>query len=206
MVQVPRAHWRLQLTKMSTIVVVKKDGIAAIGADTQTSFGSTKETAEYVVNPSKLLRIGDSVVSTVGDASWGNVLTSYFSTLAEAPRLDSVQGIFETAREMHRAFKEAYFLNSDPDRRDEFEPSNLECLIANPAGIFGLYGMRSVQEYRKFYAFGSGLEYALGAMHAVYDAAPSAEAVARAGVEAGAAFDEGTGLPLEVITIPLTAG
>ncbi|HTE17182.1 MAG TPA: hypothetical protein VK689_02240 [Armatimonadota bacterium] len=188
---------------MSTIVVVKKDGVVAIAADTLTTYGGTKESAEYIVNSSKLLRVGETVLSTVGHASWRTVLSSYLSAQAEPPALDSVEAIFEWVRGMHGVLKEDYFLKLNGDEDDDFERTHLCSLIANPSGIFGIYTMRSVQEYRKFYAFGSGMEYALGAMHAVYDTAASAEAVARAGVEAGAAFDDGSGLPLEVITIPL---
>src|SRR5262249_21386298 len=102
--------------------------------------------------------------------------------------------------------KEDYFLNPSEDSADEFESSRFDCLIANRSGIFGLYALRSVQEYTRFYAFGSGYAYALGAMHAVYDKANSAEEVVRAGLEASAEFDGPTGLPIEVRSIPLSCG
>jgi ATP-dependent protease HslVU (ClpYQ) peptidase subunit len=76
-------------------------------------------------------------------------------------------------------------------------------LIAHPAGIFGVYALREVYEYRRFWAIGSGAEYALGAMYALYDEADSAAAVARAGVAAGAEFDTGSGLPMSHRTFAL---
>jgi ATP-dependent protease HslVU (ClpYQ) peptidase subunit len=74
----------------------------------------------------------------------------------------------------------------------------MDVLIANPHGIFGVAAHRTVQEFSKFYAYGSGSPYALGAMYAAYRA-PSldAEAVARLGVAAAAEFHDETGLPVQ---------
>jgi ATP-dependent HslUV protease, peptidase subunit HslV len=61
-----------------------------------------------------------------------------------------------------------------------------------------------VQEYSRFYASGSGTEYALGAMFAIYDDEDkTAEDIAKIGVEAGAEFDDGTSLPMNCYTIKL---
>jgi ATP-dependent protease HslVU (ClpYQ) peptidase subunit len=63
--------------------------------------------------------------------------------------------------------------------------------------------MREVFEYTRFWAVGSGREFALGAMHAQYPRLRSAEAIARAGIEAGAAFDRNSGLPMTLYTVAL---
>ena len=187
---------------MSTVVVAKKDGQIAIGADTLTCLGHTLESAEYVVNSSKILKVGRSYIAHVGDASWQLVLTSLFKKMGKTPALDSPQNIFETALRLHRSLKKGYFLNTDEDEDDAFESSQFHCLIANPVGIFGLYALRSSHEYTKFYAMGCGSPFALGAMHAAY-ARGTAEEIARAGVEAAAEFDDSTGLPVEVFTMKL---
>jgi len=44
---------------MSTIVVVEKEGFATIAADSLTTWGSAKESAEYILNHQKILRIGE---------------------------------------------------------------------------------------------------------------------------------------------------
>jgi ATP-dependent protease HslVU (ClpYQ) peptidase subunit len=188
---------------MSTIVVARKGAQAAIGADTMCTLGATKESADYIANHSKMLRVGESYLATVGLASWPLVLASYFARRDEPPRLDSVGAIFEAARELHAALRHDYFLQPAGDSGDEFESTQLDCLIANRRGIFGLYPLRAVQEYTRFYAFGSGYRIALGAMHAAYEAAGSAELVARAGLEAAAEFDDGTGHPIEVRVLEL---
>ncbi|EDY86665.1 20S proteasome, A/B subunit [gamma proteobacterium HTCC5015] len=56
--------------------------------------------------------------------------------------------------------------------------------------------MRDVTEFERFWAVGSGAEFALGAMHALYERLDDAEAIARAGVEAGAEFNTASGLPV----------
>ena len=47
----------------------------------------------------------------------------------------------------------------------------MNALVANAHGLFGVYSLRDVFEYERFWASGSGGEYALGAMHALYDTA-----------------------------------
>jgi ATP-dependent protease HslVU (ClpYQ) peptidase subunit len=61
--------------------------------------------------------------------------------------------------------------------------------------------MREVFEYSQFWAAGSGREFALGAMLSLYPKLRTAEAIARAGIEAGATFDRNTALPMTVHTI-----
>jgi len=47
--------------------------------------------------------------------------------------------------------------------------SQIDALIANAYGIFGMFEFREVHEFEKFWAIGSGKAYALGAMYAVYE-------------------------------------
>lgn len=190
---------------MSTVVVVRKNGVAAIGADTLTMLGSTKESKKYIRNHSKMLRAGRSTLAYVGHASWGLVLESYFEHIKPVPSLDSPKAIFEFARDMHKSLKDDYFLNPSSDEDDSFETSQVDFLIANKAGIFGFYEFRSVQEYTQFYAFGSGYKFALGAMRVAYQSSSSAKTIAQAGLEAACEFDDSTGLPLEIKTIKLGA-
>lgn len=92
-------------------------------------------------------------------------------------------------------------MNPNEDEGDEFESSRFDCLIANKYGIFGLYCLRSVQDYSKFYSFGNGYKFALGAMRTVYDMDFTSEQIARIGLETAADFDDSTDLPLEIYTL-----
>ena len=104
---------------------------------------------------------------------------------------------------MHRVLKEEYGLNPKEESDDPFESSQTEMLVCSPTGIFGVYPLRSVQEYKQFYAFGSGAEYALGAMQAVYRYLDNPEDIAIAGIESAATFDEGSGLPYTLHSLDL---
>ncbi|MDP6839246.1 MAG: MFS transporter, partial [Planctomycetota bacterium] len=84
-----------------------------------------------------------------------------------------------------------------------FDSLQMECLLANPSGIYGIYPLRSIQAYRRYYAFGSGAAYALGAMHARYESAADAQQIARVGLEAAAALDDSTAAPFTLRTMQL---
>ena len=100
--------------------------------------------------------------------------------------------------------KDDYFLVTGGDKDDTIESSRFDVLMANPHGIFGVGAHRTVQEYVKFYAIGSGTDLALGAMYASYDDPKlSAAQIAQRAVEAAAEFDDSTALPAIVQTVKL---
>ena len=188
---------------MTTVVVTKKNGIACIAADTLATYGDMRETAELVANSDKLVRIGDAWVAPTGPASAQLVLRHFIASYEELPVLEDIDGIFDFLTHLQRALRDEYFVQGKEDSHDDFESMRMELLIASPGGLFGAYPQRSVQEFTKFYAFGSGAEFALGAMSAAYDSAGSAEELARIGVETAARFDVSSGLPLTLRCIPL---
>ena len=190
---------------MTTIAVARKNGQVAIAADTLTKWGATKETSSYILNHQKILQVGDSYVAVTGPASGKLVLNHYFSTLGESPRLRSVEEIFETWRILHDALKSDYYLNPHEDKDDSFESTQMDVLIANSCGIFGVARHRSVQEFSHFYSFGRGNEYATGAMYAAYqDMNKSAQDIVELGIRAAAEFDDSTGLPVTSFSITFT--
>jgi len=182
---------------MTTIAVVRKGGYAAIAADTLTKWGTGKESAAYVANNTKIVRVGDTFIAGSGTSTFKLILRDYFAQRGVPARFDSAINLFKTWQAFHAALKERYFLVAVGDKDDTIESSKFDVLIANPHGIFGVGAHRTVQEYRKFYAIGTGTDLALGAMYGVYDNPRlSAEQVARLAVEAAAEFDDATGLPV----------
>ena len=182
---------------MTTIAVVRKSGYAAIAADTLTKWGSGKESAAYVANNTKIVRVGDTYIAGSGTSTFKLILRDYFAQRGVPARFDSAIELFKTWQAFHTALKERYFLVAVGDKDDTIESSKFDVLLANARGIFGVGAHRTVQEYRKFYAIGTGTDLALGAMYAAYDRPGlSAEQVARLAVEAAAEFDDGTGLPV----------
>ncbi|MGO9444483.1 MAG: hypothetical protein ACLPXB_06845 [Thiobacillaceae bacterium] len=190
---------------MTTLVVVKKGGVAAIAADTLTKWGSIKESADYVINNGKILQVGDNLIAVTGYTTFISILNDYFGQPEVAKDFTGVMGIFRTWQQLHATLKERYFLQSGEDKDDDIESSQMDVLIANPFGIFGVAEHRSVQEFSRYYAYGGGSEMALGAMYALYPLELTAEQIARRAIEAAAEFDDRTGLPVHVKTVNLRA-
>ncbi len=193
---------------MSTVVVAKKAGKVCIAADSLTSFGDLKLNSVYDAAHDKILQHDDNYFGIVGSAAHQLVMESIFSSKKVAEKkididFSSRLAIFETFRNLHPLLKEKYFLNPKDEDDDPYESTQIDALIANPFGIFGVHSLREVTEYKKFWAIGSGAEYALGAMFAVYDNAASVEEVAQAGVAAGAEFNNASSMPLSSYVIDL---
>jgi ATP-dependent protease HslVU (ClpYQ) peptidase subunit len=183
---------------MSTIVVVRKGDAAAIAADTLTKWGATRESAAYIANPSKLLAVGESVIAIAGSTTARHMLAAHLAGLRKPPVLDSVGAIFAFWIGLHAAFRDNYYLNTTTESDDTVESSRFDALIAGPYGIFGVSPHRTVQEFTRFYAYGSGCEYALGALYALYgDPTLDVAALAVRAIEAAAEFHDATGLPAE---------
>jgi len=187
---------------MTTIVAVRKNGMAAIAADTLTTFGNTRLPSHLDASHDKILHIGSSHVGVCGSAAHHLVLANL---LAKSPgvQLNSKAEIFETFRKLHPILKEECFLNPKEDEEDPYESSQITALIANTNGIFGIYSMREVFEYTQYWAIGSGHEFALGALHHAYSNHDTAADIARAGVEAGIALDKNSAAPITLYTVAL---
>jgi ATP-dependent protease HslVU (ClpYQ) peptidase subunit len=187
---------------MTTLVVVRKHNEVAIAADSLTTFGDTRLSAQFDRIYDKIVHYRDTYIGLCGSAAHQLV---FESLLAQHKDLDfgSKQAIFETFRKLHPILKDQHFLNPKEEEDDPYESTQITALIANGSGIFGVYSMREVFEYTQFWAVGSGREFALGAMQALYRRLRTATAIAKAGVEAGATFDKNSGLPMTMYTLPL---
>ncbi|MHB1566520.1 MAG: MFS transporter [Acidiferrobacter sp.] len=192
---------------MTTIVVVRKGPIAVIGADTLGTYGDQRESAAFIRNASKLIPVDDTWLAATGHAAMDMALRNIFADTRCRRSFRDVNDIYKTSLDLHATLKDGYFLKLDgEDHEEAFESMQVSLLIANSHGIFGVCSKRTVFEYSKFYAYGSGEQYALGAMHAVYDSDADPEQIARAGLEAAVAFDTGSGAPLELRTLTLRDG
>lgn len=192
---------------MTTIAVVRKNGYAAIAADTMTKWGSGKETADYIVNHGKIFRVGNNFLGVTGNATFQAILRDYFSRPRVYARFDSPIEIFKTWQKLHTVLKQDYYLVAGHGEDDAIESSRMDVLIVNAHGIFGVAAHRTVQEFSKFYAFGSGGDVALGVMYALYsDRARSAEDIARLAIEGAAEFDDSTGAPVMSYSVKLRRG
>ncbi|MCQ4145173.1 MULTISPECIES: MFS transporter [Vogesella] len=188
---------------MTTIVVVRKNGQIAIAADSQTTFGDDQRLpAAYDVFHDKIFRLGDSYLAIAGSAAHDLVLQGALKGM-KSRDLSSRSGLFETFRKIHPKLKDHFFLRPEEDEEDPYESSQMMVLVANSHGIFGVYPMREVYEFSRFWAIGSGRKFAMGAMHALYDSALDARAIAEAAVRAGAEFDASSALPMSLYTVSI---
>jgi len=193
---------------MSTVVVVKKAGKICIAADSLTSFGDLKLSSTYDAAHDKILRHDENYLGIVGSAAHQLVLESVFASKKVAEKkieidFSSRLAIFESFRVLHPVLKDKYFLNAKDEDDDPYESTQIDALIANPFGIFGIHSLREVTEYKKFWAIGSGAEYALGAMFALYDTKATAEEIAQVGVAAGSEFNNASSMPLSSYVIDM---
>jgi ATP-dependent protease HslVU (ClpYQ) peptidase subunit len=187
---------------MTTITVVKKGTSVAIAADGLTTFGDVRLARAYKGEHQKILDIAGSKVGICGSSAHHLVLTSAFSKLEDI-RFGSRMEVYETFRRLHPVLKEHAFLNPKEDDDDPYESSQITALIANASGIYGVYSYREVFEFDRFWGVGSGRNFALGAMHALYDSPLTAGEIAAAGVEAGIEFDTASGPPVVTHEISL---
>ena len=187
---------------MTTIVVVRKGDRAAIAADSLTTFGSTRLAPAYDRSPHKIIAYRDSFIGVAGSAAHQLVLENLLGRNPDLA-LHGKEAIYESFRRLHPLLKDEAFLNPKEEEDDPYESSQMTVMIANPSGIFAVYSMREVFEFDRFWAIGSGRNFALGAMHAAYDTALTAQQIAEAGVAAGIEFDTASGPPIVSHVVPL---
>lgn len=187
---------------MTTIVVVRKGDRAVIAADSLTTFGATRLAPAYDRSPHKITAYRDSFIGVAGSAAHQLVLENL---LERHPTLEfhGKAAIYETFRKLHPVLKDEAFLNPKEEDDDPYESSQMTVMIANPSGVFAVYSMREVFEFDRFWAIGSGRDFALGAMFTAYEHAKDVRVIAEAGVVAGAEFDTGTSLPMQVHEVAL---
>src|SRR6187399_440358 len=185
---------------MTTLVAVRKNDEIAIAADSLTTFGDTRLSADYDRTSEKIVHYKGNYIGLCGSAAHQLVFESLLAAHGDLDFSNKL-AIFETFRKLHPILKEQHFLNPKEEEDDPYESTQVTALVANEHGIFGVYSMREVFEYTRFWAVGSGREFALGAMHVLYGRLKTAEAVARAGVECGATFDKNSALPMSLFTL-----
>jgi len=188
---------------MTTVVVARKGTTVAIAADTLVTFGDTRLAHGYEDNL-KLFRAGDSWVGMAGTTAHFPVLRRALAGLPpDELRLRTRDEVFDTFLRIHPKLKENFFLNTKEEDADPYESSQLTALIANSAGIFGVYSYREVFEFDRYWAIGTGRAFALGAMYAAGTRVKSAREWAELGVRAGCEFDRNSSGPIHAHTLKL---
>jgi len=180
---------------MSVVVAVRKDGQTVMASDSMSVFGHHCEDHTNIASTDKILTVGSSLLGITGWGLYGNIFNHYLSSRRTAPRLSGEREIFDFFLKFWRELREKYSLVNEQANTDKEPFADLDAnfLVANRKGIFHVSSNLSVCGIRRFYAIGSGCEYATGAMFALYETKQSAEAVARKAVEAAIRFDTDCG-------------
>ena len=188
---------------MTTVVVVRQGGTVAIAADSLVTFGDTRLPHGYEANE-KLFKVGDSWIGMAGTVAHFPVLCRALNALPpDELKLHSRDEVFDTFLKLHPKLKENFFMNAKEEDADPYESMQFTAVIANPAGIFGVYSYREVFEFDRFWGIGTGRAFALGAMHAACDRTKTARELAEIGLRAGCEFDNNSAGPVRVHTIKL---
>ncbi len=192
---------------MTTVTVVKKNGMVAMASDSLVTFGDTRLGHTFEANE-KIFTVaavgGPTLVGTAGTVAHFPALRKALTSLPKGElKLHSKDEVYDTFLKLHTVLKETFFLQTKEEDCDPYESMQFSVLLANSAGIFGLYSYREVFEFKQFWGVGSGRSFALGAMSAAYAKTKTAKELAHVGVTAGCEFDKNSGLPIVSHTIRL---
>lgn len=189
---------------MSVIAAVTKNGVSAIAADSQSNLGSsTIQPADLISNKTKIVQIADSYVGLTGSSTHGLVLKSLYSQHPDLFDFTSVDGVFETFRTLHPLLTEHYYLNTFEEEGQPYESNQMFGLICNQHGLFEFQSYREIAKLTKFWAVGSGDEYAIGALHAIYDHLDSAREIAEYGAKVACRYDNSCGEPVHSFEVAM---
>jgi ATP-dependent HslUV protease, peptidase subunit HslV len=181
-------------TRMSVIAAVRKGNQIVIAADTQDNFGDLRPPADNH-QAMKLRAFGGAVVGSSGWALYDDIF-AHFLGKRRAPALKDRAAIFDFFVRFWKVLKRDYpFVNDQPGKESETPFANLDAsfLVASPGGIFLVSSNMSVSEFRQYYAIGSGGDYAIGAMHALYETEKNPAMLAEKAVQAAMAYDASCG-------------
>jgi len=186
---------------MSIIVAVKKGNEVFVGADSQINFGSNKVCSSNI-NGSKIRRVGTAVIASTGWGLYDDILNDYLSK-RKSCKLNTKLEIFRFFMGFwHALHKDYSFVNDQCDEKDSpFGDLDASFLIATKSNIFHISSNMSITEFSKFHAIGSGCEFALGAMHVLYDQDFGADVVAHKAVDAAITHNVYCGGEIEIVGV-----
>lgn len=175
---------------MSIALAIEKNGELIVAADTLTSFGHTK-VPPALHAAQKIRRVGGAYLASTGWGLYENILDDVLARRGRVS-LGSSSQIFAFFLRLWRDLHKKYsFVNDQIDEKESGPFGNLDStfLVANRAGIFYVGPDMSVTRVERYFAIGSGAQFALGALHGLHDSRLGAEAVARRAIAAAIAFD-----------------
>ena len=188
---------------MSIALVAMRGDKLCLAADTLSSWGSHLMSADYNKTASKIIDTADSHIATTGMSVLADALNAIIAEEPQLLQLNSQLEVFQSWNSLHQLLNEKYHLRQQGDE-DEVESSHFSAIVANSSGAYIVAPLRSVDKLAKFWAIGSGSDYAFGAMHLAYSQGLSPREICAAGLAAAAEFDDGCGAPYEFRELTLS--
>ncbi|MCH2142159.1 MAG: hypothetical protein MK077_04080 [Phycisphaerales bacterium] len=191
---------------MSIVTAVRSSQAITIAADTLAVFGEGMVVPTENARTSKLMRIGDAVIGGTGWAVYDDIIDHHL-TDRPAPSLTTRRHIYAFFLELWGVLRDRYTLvNEQAASKDTpFGDLDASFLVASPGGLFKVSSDLGVTEFARWYAIGSGAEYAMGAMHATVKHRLDDESIARAGCQAAMELDAHCGGEIDLLRVELQA-
>jgi len=171
---------------MTVAAAVLKNKSLVIGADTQFNFGDNRM-PDNNHEAGKILMISGSYVAGSGWGLYDNILADLLLDKKNKNlKLTDEKSIFKFFNQFYFTIKEkySYVNNQCNDDNSPFADLDSRFLIANRNGIFYVSPNMSVHKFERYFAIGAGCDYALGAIHVLYDSDFSAKEICQKAVSA----------------------
>ena len=187
---------------MSIVAAIRRNGKITIGADSLALFGEGMTIPESNARAEKITPFGEAVLGGTGWAVYDDILTHHLQK-SDPPTLSSRASIYSFFLEFWKALRESYSLVNEQAATKETPFGDLDAtfLIASPGGLFNISSDLGVTEFSQFHAIGSGSEYALGAMHALWNSNLDNETMVLAACNAAIAMDSSCGGTVDMMSV-----
>ena len=117
---------------MTTLVAVRKNDEIAIAADSLTTFGDTRLSAEFDRTSEKIVHYKGTHIGLCGSAAHQLVFESLLAAHGDLD-FSTKAAIFETFRKLHPILKEQHFLNPKEEEDDPYESTQVTALVGERA-------------------------------------------------------------------------
>jgi len=188
---------------MSVVVAVRKNDSIVMAADSLTCFSEDEQLPQDNSRSAKIIRVGHSILGGAGWGIYDDILGDFLAD-RDPPAFDSERSIFQFFLELWKALHDKYtFVNDQASSKDSpFGDLDSSFLIANRSGLYRVCSDLCVSRFQRYYAVGSGSEYAMGAMHALFDDTLDAAQIAERSVRSAIAFNVYCGGEIDVLEVP----
>ncbi|NQU44759.1 hypothetical protein HQ520_15830 [bacterium] len=184
---------------MSIVVAVTKDNQTVIASDSQTTFGNLRLPVDNHV-ARKIRPVGPAWLASTGWGFYEDIFDDFISR-KRVSGLANRKAILSFFLNLYRDLHERYGMVNDQANNDDKSPfADLDSsfLVVNRQGIFSISSDMSITPFRKYYAIGSGSDFALGALQVLFDHDLTAEELAYKAVETAISLDVHCGGEIDV--------